>query len=57
MRKRSMKARRRVTIVLPADLLSRAQPTTGEGVAATVRKGLELAAASRVYEELRQLRG
>lgn len=52
-----MKARRRVTIVLPADLLSRAQPTTGEGVAATVRKGLELAAASRVYEELRQLRG
>ena len=52
-----MAAARKVTVELPADLLRRAQKSTGEGVTATIRKGLELVAASRAYDELRRLRG
>jgi hypothetical protein len=48
---------RKVTVELPADLLRRAQRSTGEGVTATIRRGLELVAASRTYDELRRSRG
>jgi hypothetical protein len=48
---------RKVTIQLPADLLRKATRTTGEGVTATIRRGLELVAAERAHEELRRLRG
>jgi len=51
-----MKARK-ITIHVDKDLLRRAQAQTGEGVTATIRKGLELVAASEVYERLRALRG
>lgn len=50
-------AARKVTVEVPADLLRRAQRSTGEGVTATIRRGLELVAASRTYDELRGLRG
>jgi tetratricopeptide (TPR) repeat protein len=52
-----MQAKRKVTIEVPADLLKRARRSTGEGITATVRRGLELVAARSAYEELRRLRG
>jgi hypothetical protein len=48
---------RKITLEIPQDLLRKAQRSTGEGVTATVRRGLELLAASTAYEELRKLRG
>ena len=47
----------KVTVELPADLLSRARKTTGEGITATIRRGLELVASTRAQEQLRALRG
>jgi hypothetical protein len=52
-----MSAARKITIQLPADLLRKAQRSTGEGVTATIRRGLELVAAESAQEELRRLRG
>jgi hypothetical protein len=48
---------RKITVELPVDLLRKAQGSTGEGVTATIRRGLELVAASRASDELRKLRG
>jgi len=48
---------RKITLEIPQDLLRKAQQLTGEGVTATVRRGLELLAASKAYEELRKHRG
>jgi len=47
----------KVTVHLDRDLLRRAQKRTGEGVSATIRHGLELVAASDVYDKLRALCG
>lgn len=52
-----MKAKRKITLEVSADLLDRAQRASGEGVTQTVRTGLELVAASRTYARLRGLRG
>ena len=52
-----MRAKRKVTIEVPAELLRQARRSTGEGITATVRRGLELVAARTAYEELRRLRG
>jgi hypothetical protein len=52
-----MLANRKITLELPEDLLRKAQECTGEGVTATVRRGLELLAASSAYTELQKLRG
>lgn len=52
-----MGAARKVTVELPGDLLRRAQRSTGQGVTATIRRGLELLAAGQAYEELRRLKG
>lgn len=52
-----MATARKVTVELPTELLRRAQKSTGEGVTATIRKGLELVAASRAYDDLRRLKG
>ena len=52
-----MPANRKITLEIPQDLLRKAQESTGEGVTATVRRGLELLAASTAYEELRRLKG
>jgi hypothetical protein len=48
---------RKVTIHLDGGLLRRAQRCTGEGVTATIRRGLLLVAASEAYDRLRSLRG
>jgi 5-methylcytosine-specific restriction endonuclease McrBC regulatory subunit McrC len=47
----------KITVQLPAALLRKAQCSTGDGVTATIRRGLELVAAERAQEELRGLRG
>jgi hypothetical protein len=47
----------KVTVHVDRDLLRRAQERTGKGVTATIRQGLELVAASEVYDRLRALRG
>jgi hypothetical protein len=52
-----MTAKRKITLEVPEDLLEQAMESTGEGVTRTVRRGLELVAAGRAYDELRQLRG
>lgn len=52
-----VKAQRKVTVVLPGDLLKKAQLASGQGITPTIRRGLELVAAARAYEAVRQLRG
>ncbi len=52
-----MAATQKVTIEVPAELLRRAQRSTGQGITATIRRGLELVATRTAYEELRRLRG
>ena len=52
-----MRSARKVTVKVPIALLRKAQESSGEGVTATLRKGLELVAASRAQEGLRRLRG
>jgi hypothetical protein len=52
-----VRSARKITIELPVELLRKAQESSGEGVTATVRRGLELVAASRAQEGLRRLRG
>jgi len=49
--------RKKLTIEVPEDLLSRATAATGEGVTPTVRRGLELVAAGGAYAKLRSLKG
>ncbi len=48
---------RKITVDVPEDLLRRAQRSTGQGVTATIRAGLQLVAATGAYETLRKLRG
>jgi len=52
-----MSANRKITLELPEDLLRKAQECTGEGVTATIRRGLELLATSTAYAGLQKLRG
>ena len=48
---------RKVTLLLPEDLLRRARRVSGDGITPTVRKSLELFAARDVYDRLLALRG
>jgi hypothetical protein len=48
---------KKVTVDVPEDLLRRARQTTGQGITATIRAGLQLVAATGAYETLRRLRG
>ncbi len=52
-----MDAGRKVTVELPEELLQKAQESTGKGITATIRQGLELVAAGRAYNQLRKLKG
>jgi hypothetical protein len=54
MAKQQMK---KLTILVPQDLLRRAQRATKAGATPTVRKGLELLAAQDVYDRLLALEG
>ena len=48
---------RKVTVMLPKDLLDRAVKTSGQGVTPTIRKGLETITAAGAYEGVLRLRG
>lgn len=52
-----MAAARKVTVQLPADLLDRAQRSSGQNLTATICQGLKLVAAAPAYEGLRRLKG
>jgi hypothetical protein len=52
-----MATARKITVEIPDELLQRAQKTSGAGITQTVRTGLQLLAASDVYERLLQMRG
>jgi len=52
-----MQAARKVTVEVPAELLTRAQKASGAGITKTIRTGLELVAAGRAYERLLRLQG
>ncbi len=48
---------KKVTVDVPEDLLRRAQRSTGQGVTATIRAGLQLVAATGACDTLRRMRG
>jgi hypothetical protein len=48
---------RKVTVLLPADLVRRASKATGLGLTATIRTGLESITAGEAFGGLRRLRG
>jgi len=52
-----MQAARKVTVEVPAELLTRAQKASGAGITKTIRTGLELVAAGRAFERLLRLQG
>lgn len=53
----SMGRIRKITVEVDEELLATAQHHAGEGVTATVRRGLEILAASDAYEKLARMRG
>lgn len=58
MRKKPAEPRmRKVTMMLPADLIERAMKVTGKGLTPTVRESLAQTARSAVYERIRTMRG
>jgi hypothetical protein len=48
---------KKVTVLLPADLVKRATRATGLGLTPTIRKGLESVVAGEAFDGLRRLRG
>jgi hypothetical protein len=52
-----MSAEKKITVMLPEDLLARALKASGEGITPTLRKGLELVAAKDAYKGLLKLKG
>lgn len=52
-----IEAQRKITVHVPSRLLEKAQESTGEGVTATVRRGLQMIAGRKSYEEILALKG
>jgi hypothetical protein len=52
-----MKPERKITVYVRSDLLDKAQKAARAGVSETVRKGLQLLAASEAYDGLLKMRG
>jgi hypothetical protein len=52
-----MTAERKITVHVDGELLAKAQKATRGGISETVRKGLELLAASEAYDQLLRMRG
>ena len=52
-----MSAEKKITAMLPNELLKRALKASGEGITSTLRKGLELVAAKETYQHLLKLKG
>jgi hypothetical protein len=52
-----MATAKKITVIVPDELVRRAKRATGLGLAPTVRRGLELVAARGTYSALQKLRG
>jgi len=52
-----MSGQRKITVLIPDDLVRRALDSSGKNLTATVKEGLELVAAGKAYRQLRRLRG
>ncbi len=52
-----MKSERKITVLLPEELIKKAMQASGEGMTQTLRRGLELVAAKSVYKDLLKLKG
>ncbi|MGK5081843.1 hypothetical protein WDW37_00960 [Bdellovibrionota bacterium FG-1] len=52
-----MSQAKKITVHVPEELLKKAQASTRQGITETIRRGLQLVAASESYEALRSLRG
>jgi len=50
-------AEKKITANLPEELLNRAMEISGEGITPTLRKGLELIAAGKVYKNILAMYG
>ena len=48
---------RKVTVMLPRELVASATAATGKGSTPTIRLGLQRVAAAKAFEELREIRG
>ena len=48
---------RKVTILLKGNLLDKALASSGKNITQTIEQGLEMVAATHVYDQLRNLRG
>ena len=48
---------KKITVLLPEDLLKRATTASGEGITPTLRRGLELVAAKDAYKQILKLKG
>jgi hypothetical protein len=53
----TIEQRRKITVLVSSDLLHEAQKAARAGISKTVRRGLELLAASEVYDRLLKMRG
>ena len=52
-----MKVMRKITIILPKDLIKKAQKATGKNLTSTVKQGLKILSANQAYEALLKLEG
>jgi len=52
-----MKSEKKITVMLPEELLEKAMQASGVGITPTLKKGLELVAAKNVYKQLLKLKG
>lgn len=52
-----MKAEKKITVMLPKDLIARALHASGAGITETLRRGLQLVAAKDAYQGLLGLKG
>jgi len=56
--KRNLKqAYKKITLLVPTDLLEQALKTGGDNLTQTVRKGLKLIAARNAYSGIRKMKG
>jgi hypothetical protein len=52
-----MSVAKKITVHVSQELLFKAQESTGQGITETIRRGLQLVAASEAYEQLRKYKG
>lgn len=48
---------KKITTLIPLDLLQKAQKFTGEGITQTIRTALELLAKKEIFRQVRSLKG